>query len=352
MSKLRSNRKKENSIESDTSDNIELFAKRAAESPLASKHKKKHPDTQTTMVTREMKNEISKVVTDTIAIAMEHATRNIKEAFDSRFTDLTTSLKTFETSLAPIKLDMKEMRDKIVNIEKSQDFISKYYEEFRANLELLETKTNAIVDTNTRLIQSKNKLENAYKQHDIDIQSLKQMQINNNILLSNILVKTDENLPDLFKKICKIINIRDCLPVTIHRFTPKNKDFVPPVIVCFTNEDAKRTFLTAFKSSKVLITTQTLGLDDRSVNIYVNHHLTQYFRQLLKEARKFRHDNNFEFVWYNNCNIYLKKTKTSEAIRIQTSSGLHELSRKLARIIGTPPKQGSTGTKPKQPFVN
>jgi len=45
--------------------------------------------------------------------------------------------------------------------------------------------------------------------------------------------------------------------------------------------------------------------------IYINDHLTDFYHGLLGKTREFAEQNGFVYVWYSNCQIYLKKNSSS-----------------------------------------
>lgn len=56
--------------------------------------------------------------------------------------------------------------------------------------------------------------------------------------------------------------------------------------------------------------------------IFVNNYLTQYNSNLFFKSRMFAKENNFKFVWFNDCEIFIKKRESSKAYIIYDETDL------------------------------
>lgn len=56
--------------------------------------------------------------------------------------------------------------------------------------------------------------------------------------------------------------------------------------------------------------------------IYIQNRLTPFNQELLQDARKFKLDNNYKFVWFQNTDVLLKESDSSKIIRIRSKADL------------------------------
>ena len=86
-----------------------------------------------------------------------------------------------------------------------------------------------------------------------------------------------------------------------------------PIKLCFDNEKNKNELLQAKKKKK--ITTKDLGYSVENF-IYVDHDLTKKNQELYKQARLFKRDKQFKFIWIKNGKIYLREDEKSKIIQV------------------------------------
>lgn len=95
-----------------------------------------------------------------------------------------------------------------------------------------------------------------------------------------------------------------------------------PILVAFKNPQEKNAFLTKRKE-KGNITSTKCNLPG-SHSIYVNEDMSREQRELFRRARSLR-DRGYKFVWSKGGNIYVRRTETSDIVRINCSEDIDEL---------------------------
>lgn len=53
-------------------------------------------------------------------------------------------------------------------------------------------------------------------------------------------------------------------------------------------------------------------------DIYINESFTRYTSALFLEAKKFKKENNFKYLWLKNSNILLKKSEFGKAFAVRS----------------------------------
>ena len=70
------------------------------------------------------------------------------------------------------------------------------------------------------------------------------------------------------------------------------------------------------------LNTSLLGMGGDKQNIYLSEHLSPGNRKLHAEARLFKKDNNFKYIWVRNGRIFLRKSDETPAIWVKNNESL------------------------------
>lgn len=157
----------------------------------------------------------------------------------------------------------------------------------------------------------------------------------NNVEISGVPLVKKENLYSILKSICTKINF-DLQPSdvdTIHRVrrfisAVKNNDppRPPAIIVRFTQRIRKDAVLAAARVHRNLFTTD-IGFNGAATNVFLSHHLTPTNKLLLQQAKKFKKEHDFKYLWIQDCKILIRKSEhiTSKIHYIQNERDLYKL---------------------------
>jgi len=97
------------------------------------------------------------------------------------------------------------------------------------------------------------------------------------------------------------------------------------IIVRFLQTHVKQNFVKSYKkTSPTHLKASDLGYQS-TASIFINDHLSYATRALFFRARQFRKDHDYKYAWTSNQIIYLRKTESSEVIKIVSEADLGDL---------------------------
>lgn len=187
-----------------------------------------------------------------------------------------------------------------------------------------------LIEENVVLTKKYNGLEDKYKQLEKETNSLKiiseenlQYNRNRNLIVSGIPDIKNENLVDIAIMLSNSIDVSVTAHdiQAIHRLS-RNSEKANPIIIQFTNRLVRDKFLENCKSRRP--TTTNIYKDLRPSPIYVNEHLTPYFKNLMNEAKKKTINNEkvYKFVWFKNSKLLVRKAENEPVIRVTSIKDL------------------------------
>lgn len=217
------------------------------------------------------------------------------------------------------------------------DAIRKMDENINSRIDTLEKQSNTIL-TEFRLLQedvnnltkNQNKMREELLDMNIELNTLKQNAVNSDVIITGIHEVKDEKLLDVVNKVLQEYKLvlRNTDYNSIYRM--KNKSDTSkfsPICIEFYSGALKGAII---KQQKILGPV-LLHMIDKSLpetdlrKIYFKDRLIKYNMELLKAARRFKADNNYKFVWYQNSDVLLKKNETSQCVKIRSPADLVRL---------------------------
>lgn len=205
--------------------------------------------------------------------------------------------------------EVNELRKEIVEMKKSMNFMNTQFEAAKKENELLVANNKHLKESNDRL--------------SARVAHLEQYSRLNNIEIRNVPVTKGENCT----KILELIGEKIECPVTtddvetVHRVPTRTPNQMN-IIARFRSRDKRFDFVA--KARKARLTSSALGLTvSKEFPIFVNEHLTQDNKALLAKCRELKKENNWMYVWTDNCVIKARKTTDSKVYRILSEANLN-----------------------------
>jgi hypothetical protein len=259
---------------------------------------------------------------------------NISRLLDTK---LESSLKAFahnfRTALKQdiIEIVHKEMDPMIQNIKDeftvTTDFICDEQRKLKFDLDEKNKVIKRLEEENTKLQTLVNKIEDklaiiekSSRACNIEIQAVP--EINN------------ENVLDLFKKICGVVgvpiensSIRCC-----HRVAKMDPSTKRPrnILVSLSSTYQRDQILSAAYRYNKLHRDNTLGSTHLGINgehrrIFVTEHLSPSMKSLYAESRKLAKEFNYKYVWVRYGKVFLRRDDSSSAIYVRNSEILKKV---------------------------
>jgi prefoldin subunit 5 len=248
---------------------------------------------------------------------------------------LKTDLDKLNTSFSEIKAEISDMRQEYQEIkksmqsldlkhsntmqqvevlEKSVQFYSDQYELLNKKIESLETGKKNVESMESRI----EALANENKLLQLELNSNNQRDRLLNLEIVGVPELKDENLCNIVLLIAKHANVSiSPQDVTeVHRITPRIKQQGRPrnIIVKVTSRLLKDNILSGFR--KNAMNNQDLGFQGNVGRVYVNEHLTQYNKFLLKQCRETAKNKGYQYTWTKNGRIFVRKNDLSPAFQV------------------------------------
>ena len=176
------------------------------------------------------------------------------------------------------------------------------------------------------------KLKNLEESQAADNNKVRQLQTDKSLKTLRICGIPKTHNEDLTYIMSKLANQLSCSPITKADletvFRPKNSDQSPSstIVVRFNSLLKRDEFYNGRKLlGKNNVTVQKLGLSGDN-KIYINESLTKATNTLFYKARQCKKDLNYQYVWTHHGQIFMRKTKESDMIKITDQAVLDNLS--------------------------
>lgn len=245
-------------------------------------------------------------------------TNNINATIQSPRTPCTPNALPIEQTVSET-ISLSDIYKKLENI---QTTIKQMQSEMTYYKETVKTLTQQ----NISLRNDNDKLKARIQNTEYQVESIKQQQLQNNILLCGIPETENEDLSIIVKNITNTLSITlntDEI-TTIHRKTisgTKSAGLPAPILVKFTNTQIKNDIMNA-KKGKQLDTT-ILATKTIKRPIYINEHLTRHRQYIFKNTRDLRREKKIEYTWTKNGDIYIRQKSDSPAVKIKNIEQLN-----------------------------
>lgn len=180
------------------------------------------------------------------------------------------------------------------------------------------------------LSESHEKLKVDLDKVNIEINYLKQSVLSSDVVITGVPYHQGEVLFDTVKVICKQYKVDICNTdyKSLYRLRSRNSTSIhSPICIELYSKTLRGAIMSQQKRCGPILLhmiDSTLPKVDKQ-KIYFKERLTPYNNELLIETKKFCAENQFKYVWFQNCDILVKKTETSKPTKIVVKSDLLKL---------------------------
>lgn len=267
-------------------------------------------------------------------------TVTVPEGDGGSSTNTTAATDPLSIVLNRFEVISRELKEEIkVSRIESKNAINSINKEVNAAVKYMKDNFSRINKNVTKLEKENQQLKKEIESIRHDINANAQSRFCNVLKIYNIPEAPNENLFNLFEKICALIGYQssDCLLDTIYRLRSRVKQITPSILVVkFIRNSDKNKFLKIKKSNKPDLFSSDLDPAFNKVPIYINEYLTAYNLKLLRETRQLKLDGIFEFVWSRNGNIFARRDANSKILSIRSIQDLNN-HRKEKTVISEDP---------------
>lgn len=199
-----------------------------------------------------------------------------------------------------MRSNQMKTEEKLTGVIKSQEFIGQKYDDLIQKLDdVMGLKGR--VDDLEKITQTQ-AAENAELR--IQLHELEQSSRHRQVEMTGILESKDETSDDLENA---VINIAQKLRVTIHKSDIEAVHRAPtpfkpqPIIVSFVNKKVRNMVM----ENRY----ETVVKNGMGKRIFINESLSYYYRQLLKKSKERSKELNYDYCWFKNKQIYVKRSE-------------------------------------------
>ncbi|XP_046686134.1 uncharacterized protein LOC124371822, partial [Homalodisca vitripennis] len=241
----------------------------------------------------------------------------------------------FESQATEGKLTIEDVMKKIIEVAESQKEMEKnfnksyetLYSKIDESTEAVKIQTEevekclAIVDG---LVNENKILREKISSLEARIEEQEQYSRRNTVEIHGIPQEKNEDVVSVVKEVGKALdfNISNTMIDACHRLGKRSEPNSPPpgIVLKFVSRLDKEELLRK-RRVKSNFSTRHMNLEmDKPV--YINESLTPMKRKLMAEARKFKRENNYQFVWVRDGRIFLRKEETSKVIHVTCQADL------------------------------
>lgn len=152
---------------------------------------------------------------------------------------------------------------------------------------------------------------------------------NRNLEISNLVVTKDENLNNIAIDIAKKLDVELSASDidVVHRLPTKNIAYPPKVVIQFVTRKKRDEILAARKKATIKNSDLVKGVaKEHNLVIYINEHLSSFFRSLLWLTKQKAKSVDFKFVWFRRSCVFARKNaETSEIVKIRCLKDIDKL---------------------------
>ncbi|KAL0839882.1 hypothetical protein ABMA28_016505 [Loxostege sticticalis] len=209
---------------------------------------------------------------------------------------------------------------KIQDLEKSIEFSSDQMDDYNKKIDVLTQANNKIESLEAQITE----LTQDNKQLKLEMNMNNQRDRLLNLEIVGVTEGKDENLTAIVMSIAKHANVllssEDI--VEVNRISPKSRQPGRPrnIVVKLKSRLLKDNIISGARKNR--LTTKDLDLTSDVRPIYVNEHLTQQNKFLLKKCRETAKQKQYQYVWTKNGRIYVRRNDISPALQVTQDSDI------------------------------
>ncbi|XP_039755222.1 uncharacterized protein LOC120630138 [Pararge aegeria] len=246
--------------------------------------------------------------------------------FQSFKTDILNSLSKSQEEQKRALLNLIDEKFNIM--QESLDFFSSKYDEIKHELDEAKNDMHLLKKVNEDLRTDVRNLHSRLYLFERESRAC-------NLEIHCVPEHRNENLVNMVEQIGKITGnpIKEGQISKCTRIAKLNKDSPRPrtVLVKFFSPITRDQFYASIikfnknKSKEDKLNTSHLGLAGEKYGVFIMEHLSPEAKALHAQARKFKKENQWQFVWSRNGNIFMRKNISSDVVYIKNADIFHTL---------------------------
>ncbi|XP_063823755.1 uncharacterized protein LOC135073500 [Ostrinia nubilalis] len=253
----------------------------------------------------------------TILQDIKESNSDFMRTIRSEISEIKTQVSSVTKTLDNITQQQSQFRHERTDLSQSLNFHTKSFDDLRTKTQEMSKEITQVKSLSKEVDIYNRRIANL--ERDFNIQQ--QRERLNNIELAGVPENNKEDLAQLLLSICEILGVQASKDdiVSIHRVPKKLPNAKSPknIIAKMSSQLIKDKIISAIRRKKGL-TTNDLGLTPSSDprRIYINEHLTPFFKMIHTKTRETAAGAAYQHVWIRNGKIFVRKNDASPAINI------------------------------------
>lgn len=228
-----------------------------------------------------------------------------------------------EGQFQAILKQFNEISERVTAVEKEQkeqgkalNFYGEELEVIKQEIVNIKTARNETTMSSSRISRSVEKIEQERNLKTLIVDGVPPTNKEN-------LFMVIEKLAGELEVMCSSSDIDSVFRVKQKTDSPKQ----PAIIVKFNNMGARDALYDGRKRMvKKNITTKSIGMEGEiGSSIYINEQLSKDELELFYKARQKKRELSYKYCWTFHGNVYMRKDRTTDPVRISNSTGLIDL---------------------------
>lgn len=209
--------------------------------------------------------------------------------------DLTQQISDVNSNVDSIKSQLKGINDSINGLQTSVDNLKLENESRISDIEQLKNEMQALCSELDTAKAGQRRLEQ-YSRAD-------------NVEINGVPYTGGEDVYALLDKIARVLNLKfNRYEISVaHRLRARPGYANPPIIVKFMARACKTAWINAFRSLRPQLTAMALHNTWPATQIYINDHLSPYFKALLYNARQLVKGGKLASAWSSSGKVWARK---------------------------------------------
>jgi len=203
-----------------------------------------------------------------------------------------------------------ESNETLSDLTNSVKFMSEKFDDFGKQLKEVLYNIKELKNENKLLKENNIKLNSEINNLSKRLNLFEQKSILNHVEIIGVPDSNNENCEKIVEDIADVMG-HPVSVIKVFRIRSKIANKPMKIIGEIASMHQKKTMMEYSKKKKVKACSINESLGNGG--IFINNYLTQFNSNLFFKTRMFAKENNFKFVWFNDCKIVIKKSETSKS---------------------------------------
>ncbi|KAL4718487.1 hypothetical protein ACJJTC_004102 [Scirpophaga incertulas] len=281
--------------------------------------KRKQPDSN-----NDLGKELADFRSEIMTFLCEFKVSNSQLITDVRsdITELNNKVSSITISMTNLSIEHNKIKSEVNKVTESVNFLSNSHDDIKTKMSCMTKEVIELKKTRSELKDCKSQLVSLQK--EINLQQ--QRDRLHNIEISGIPIKNNEDVVQYLMQICRKIDVPISTEdiIHIHRVPTRLPNKPKNIIAKLKSQLIKDSIISAIRKNKGL-STSDIGLPGDCQRIYINEHLTPYFKKLYKQARDAAAQSGYAYVWIRGGKIFMRKNDTTASFVVTDYSDLNKV---------------------------